>query len=187
MAYATVAQFATLLGTTEAGLSAEQRARAELLLDLAAGVIDDELGQSLIQEETTVELDGTGTDVLLLPRWPVTAMASVTVIDDLDEDPVEVVEDVDFRWSRDGRLRRLCRCWPCVERAVTVTYTAGYPDEEIPAGIQSITLRLARQGWENPGGKESERLGDWNAKWARAEMLPTTAEKAKIGLYRART
>lgn len=185
MAYATSAELAVLMGRGDTPFTPAEEARAQLLLTLATGVIDAELGQSLVLGPSTAEIDGTATPVLLLPRWPVTAVATVTVIDDLDEAPKTLVENVDYRWSRYGKLRRIGRCWPCIERAVDADYTAGW--DPIPDDVRSINLRLAQAGWANPTGLESERLGDWSAKWAVPGMNLTSAELSTLGFYRART
>lgn len=185
MAYATSDELAVLMGRGDTPFTEAETERAQLLLDLAAGEIDRELGQSLTLSESTVEIDGTGTPVLLLPRWPVIAVASVTVVEDLDEPPISLVEDEDFRWSRFGKLRRIGRCWPCIERAVEATITAGW--DPIPADVKGINLRLAQTAWPNPIGAESERLGDWSVKYATAGMHLTTEELNTLGFYRART
>lgn len=184
MAYATVEQLQTLMGR-DTPFSEAETAKAQLLLTIATGMIDAETGQTLEHGAVTSELDGTGTTVLLLPRWPVTAVSSVTVIDDLDEAPKTLVEDDDYRWSSYGRLRRRRCRWPCIERAVEVVYTAGW--DPIPDDVVGICLRLAQAGWDNFGGLESERLGDWSAKYAVPGMRFTTSDLATLGRYSARS
>jgi hypothetical protein len=182
MAYATSAELAVLMGRGDTPFTPTEEAKAELLLTLATGRMDGELGQSLVLAETTAEIDGTGTPVLLLPRWPVTAVEQVTVIEDLDEPAETLVANIDYRWSRHGRLRRLRRCWPCIERAVEVIFTAGL--DPIPDELKGMNLRLAQGGWDNFVGLESERLGDWSAKWATVGMNFTTDDLATLSRYR---
>ncbi|MFD8556628.1 hypothetical protein ACFV1N_04955 [Streptosporangium canum] len=184
MSYAEAAQLGVLMGRGADGLDTEETARAELLLALAKGVIDAETGQSLELATTTATLDGVGGRRLLLPRWPVTAVASVTVLD-YDDAESELVHGTDYRWTSYGRLRRLRDCWPRLEQSIEVTYTAGW--DPIPDDVRNICLRLARAGWDNPAGLEAERLGDWNAKYATAGMLPTSGELRTLSIYRART
>ncbi|MEV0586327.1 hypothetical protein [Nonomuraea sp. NPDC050310] len=184
MPYATPEQLAVLMGRGDVPFTAAEQARAELVLTLASGVIDGETGQPLDLATTTVELDGNGTQLLLLPRWPVTAVTDVSVVDDIDQAPADLVENVDYRWSRHGRLRRLRCRWPCIERAITATVTAGW--DPIPDEVRAICLRLAQAGWDNAAGLESERLGDWSVKYAVPGMNPTTSERSALGLYRAR-
>lgn len=182
MPYAEAEELGILMGRGDDGLDGAETARADLLLQMAQGVIDAETGQSLELTESTHVLDGNGGTRLLLPRWPVTAVASVTVLDDDDED-VLLAYGVDYRWTRYGRLRRVRGCWPYKERSVTVILTAGH--DPIPDDVRSINLRLARAGWMNPAGLEAERIGDWNAKYAAAGMALTTAEIRTLSAYGA--
>ncbi len=174
----------------------EQTTRATLLLDLAAGTVEDETGQSLELSEDTVVLDGpsrdrwpsqpgTGTRKLILPRWPVTAVASVTLTED-DELLVHGREE-DYTWSAAGLITRRSGWWPAHEQAIEVTYTAGYTT--IPNGVRRIILRLAGVGWSNPGQLTSETLGDLSRSWAAAElgMALNEADRRTLGYYRART
>ncbi|GAA1015889.1 hypothetical protein Aple_010710 [Acrocarpospora pleiomorpha] len=184
MAYATAEEFAVLLGRGEDGLTENERARAELNLELATGEIDNATGQSLQLASQTETLDGPGGRHLILPRWPVTAIDSVTVLDE-DDEPTELVYGTDYRWSTNGILTRRRCYWPCRQRSVIVAWTAGHAP--IPAVARSICLRLARSGWENPAGKTSERLADWQAAWAVAGIALTTEEINRLGPYSART
>ncbi|MFC8276256.1 hypothetical protein ACFUJR_27745 [Streptomyces sp. NPDC057271] len=174
----------------------EETATAELLIELAQGVIEDETGQPLEQSTDTVILDGpteddarysggTGSRKLILPRWPVTAVESVT----LTEDGEELVfgKDADYTWSAAGILHRRGAEWPTHDRAVEVVYTPGYAP--VPAGPKRICLRLAAAGWSNPEQLSSETLGDHSRAWA-AEALGmslTPADVRTLGTYRART
>ena len=89
MTYATPEQLRLLLRLP--AFTGDDEARAQLLLELAEGVIDLETGQALEESTDTVVLDsptqhgawpdvqGTGERRLILPRWPVKAVTSVTV------------------------------------------------------------------------------------------------------------
>ncbi|MGC5009752.1 hypothetical protein ACLQ2R_03200 [Streptosporangium sp. DT93] len=184
MAYATAEQLGTLMGRGPEGLAADEIARAQLLLQLAAGVIDTATGQSLTLASGEVTLDGNGGHRLLLPRWPVVAITSVTVLDE-HEEPTELEHGTDYRWTRYGRLRRVGGRWPHQEQSIIADVTAGW--DPIPDDVVGMNLRLALAGWENISGKESERLGDWNAKWAVPGMLPTTGELNMLSAYQARS
>lgn len=184
MPYAEAAELGVLMGRGDAGLDTDETARAELLLALATGVIDGEIGQSLTLATDTVVLDGNGGHRLLLPRWPVTAVLSVTIVEE-DGSETPLAHGSDYRWTSYGRLRRIGQCWPRREQAVEVVDTAGW--DPIPDTVKGMCLRLAQAGWENGAGKESERLGDWAAKWATPGMLPTTGELRMLAQYRART
>ncbi|MEU2799051.1 hypothetical protein [Streptomyces sp. NPDC007117] len=197
MTYATAEQLRLMV--REASFTEDDTATAELLLELAQGVIDEETGQDLELSEDTVTLDGptrddsryqghTASRHLILPRWPVTAVASVTLTDDDGEGQVlEFGKDRDYTWTRDGILHRRGTEWPTHDRAVQVVYTAGYAP--VPAGVKRLALRLAAGAWSNPERLTSESLGDHSKAWA-ADALGmelTPADRKTLGLYRART
>lgn len=184
MSYAEAAELGVLMGRGADGLDDDETARATLLLQLAAGVIDAETGQSLTLATDTVTLDGPGRHRLLLPRWPVIAVAAVSVLED-DDTETDLVHGVDYRWTSYGRLRRIRGCWPCREQSIDAVVTAGWAP--IPDVVKAMSLRLAHAGWLNAAGLESERLGDWAAKWATPGMGLTTGERRSLSIYRART
>ncbi|GAB3856599.1 hypothetical protein GCM10029963_53240 [Micromonospora andamanensis] len=155
------------------------------LLEDASAVIDDEVGQSLTLAETTVTVDGSGAEKLILPRWPVTAVAEVVEIDvDGTERPLTHRED--YTWSQSGVLTRLRRCWPCHDQAVRSTLTAGYDAEDLARRVRRICLRLAIAGRRNPAGADSEDIGDSRVRWNTPGMELTTGEKRVLARYAAR-
>lgn len=194
MAYATADELRRLL--REESFTADDTATAELLIELAEGVIEDETGQALEQSEDTVTLDGptdtdsrfqggTGSRRLILPRWPVTAVASVTLTDDAEV--LVFGRDEDYTWSAAGILHRRGTEWPCTDRSIEVVYTAGYTT--IPSGLKRMALRLAMAGWSNPERLTSESLGDHSKAWDAAAlgMELTDSDRRTLGAYRART
>ncbi|OII60109.1 hypothetical protein BJP40_00675 [Streptomyces sp. CC53] len=199
MAYAT-AEHLRLFLRHGLAFTAEETAQAELLIELAEGAIDDELGQSLELSTDTVTLDGptrgdrwpdapgTGSRRLLLPRWPVTAVTSVTILgDDAADEVLEHGADHDYTWSESGILTRVGGWWPTGDQRIQVVYTAGHAT--IPKGVKRATLRLAAAAWGNPELLSSETLGDHSRSWS-ADALGMTLSQADItalGVYRART
>lgn len=194
MAYATADELRRMLRIES--FTEEETATAELYIELAQGVIEDETGQSLEQSEDTVTLDGPTEDdahwqggtrsrKLLLPRWPVTVVASVTLTEDQEE--LVFGKDEDFTWSAAGILHRRGSEWPSHDRAIEVTYTAGYT--VVPSGPKRLCLRLAVGAWSNPERLTSESLGDHSKGWA-ADALGmelTDGDRRALGSYRART
>jgi hypothetical protein len=186
MAYASGAELRLFLRHAEP-FTAEEQDQAELLLDLATGAIDEETGQSLELSTDTVLLDADGGRKLILPRWPVTAVASVTLTD--TGDVLVHGADRDYTWSASGILYRRGACWPCGPQTVEVVHTAGHTT--VPPGPKRVALRLAAQAWPNPGGVlASETLGDHAVSYAtpaEAGMSLSADDKRTLGLYRART
>ncbi|MEU3600885.1 hypothetical protein ABZ714_19500 [Streptomyces sp. NPDC006798] len=193
MAIAAPAELRSLLRISEP-FTEDDSATAVLLLDLALGVIEEEAGQALESATDTLVLDGpsrqdgpyqsgTGTDRLILPRWPVTAVVSVTV----DGDVLVHGRHADYTWSAAGVLTRIGAHWPAHDRAVEAVVTAGFTT--LPPGLKRIGLRLAAAAWANPEMLASETLGD-HARSFSAEALGmqlTEADRRTIGAYRART
>ncbi len=194
MAYASADDLRRLLRIDS--FTDEDTATAELLIELAQGVIEDETGQALEQSEDTVILDGptdedpryhpaSGSRKLILPRWPVTAVASVTLTEDDDE--LTFGKEADYTWRAAGILHRRGAEWPSHDRAIEVTYTAGY--STIPPGLKRMCLRLAVAAWSNPEFLSAETLGDHSRSFS-AEALGmelTAADRRTLGAYRART
>ena len=180
--YATVTELRNRLKAL--GDDDTDEALTELLED-ASAVIDDEVGQPLTLAETTVTVDGSGAEKLVLPRWPVTAVAAVVEVD-LDGTERPLVHGEDYTWSRTGVLTRLRRCWPCHDQAVRVTVTAGYDEEDLARRVRRFCLRLAIAGRRNPAGADSEDIGDTRVRWNTPGMQLTTDEKRVLARYAVR-
>lgn len=196
MAYATPAELRHWLRLPDP-LTPDEEAQAALLLELAEGTVEEETGQGLEQSADTVTLDGptaedgdyqqaTGSKRLVLPRWPVTAVTSVTLTG--DDQLLVHGADRDYTWSAAGIITRRGAYWPAGDQVTEVVYTAGY--STIPKGVRRIVLRLAGTGWPNPGGAlTAETLGDHSRTFS-AEGLGmelSEADKRTLGAYRART
>jgi hypothetical protein len=180
--------------------NADETAQADLLIELAEGAIDDEIGQSLEQSTDTVILDGptradrwpdapgTGSRTLVLPRWPVTAVASVTILHDTQVDEVLTYgEDRDYTWSAAGTLTRVNGWWPARDRSVQAVVTAGH--NPVPKGAKRVALRVAAAAWGNPMLLASESLGDHSRSFSAEAlgMVLSETDKKALGVYRART
>ncbi|WP_432135869.1 hypothetical protein [Streptomyces sp. bgisy154] len=180
--------------------TAEQTSTADLLIELAEGAVEDETGQSLEESTDTVILDsptrqdpwptapGTGSHKLVLPRWPVTAVTSVTLLHDTEADEVLTYgADHDYTWSAAGTLTLVNGWWPTHDRSIQVVYTAGH--NPYPKGAKRIVLRMAAAAWGNPLLASSESLGDHSISFSADAlgMVLSKADKAALGVYRART
>ncbi|ANZ35534.1 hypothetical protein BBK82_05015 [Lentzea guizhouensis] len=178
MAYVTPDELAVWMGLGEQ-MPTAQVPRAELLLGVAQGLVDDELGQNLEVATQTTVLRGTGTCELVLPRWPVLAVASVQV----EGDTTPLVDGTDFTWEPSGVLTRRCGVWPCGKR-VTVDSTAGH--NPVPKSVVGVVCDLVAGKWDNAkGGKKSERIGDYQVAWDRVQMSLSTADKKSLSRYTA--
>lgn len=180
MVLATAAELAAWLG--HPGFDTTEQARAELLLNLATAEVQgaDGTDQALEVAAQTQVRDGTGTCKLVLPRHPVTAVATVTVDDGTTV--TTLTFDDDYTWSESGILTRISGVWPCRDRAVTITYTAGWAT--IPAEVKKICLRLASTAWHNPIGADSEQIGDRDVRWHTPGMELSSTERDTLSRYR---
>jgi hypothetical protein len=178
----------------------DETAQADLLIDLAEGEVEDVTGQSLELSTDTVILDaptrqdpwpqvaGTGSHKLLLPRWPVTSVTSVTILNDTEADEeLTYGADHDYTWSASGTLTRVNGWWPTWDRGVQVVYTAGH--SPYPVGAKRIVLRMAAAAWGNPMLLASESLGDHSRSFSAEALGMSMSDKDRklLGLYRART
>lgn len=134
---------------------------------------------------STVSLDGTGTDTLLLPQRPVNTVGTVTVNGEAD---------TDFTFTSEGRLIRTggttysswarndvpTGYWPPGRQNVTVTYEHGgtVPDDVRMVAVM-IAYRLATQG-----GAIQEQVGGESRRYAIASTDLTAGEKAILHKYR---
>lgn len=183
--YATVEQLCHRLGLEMADLTDADTAALTELLEDAAQVIDDEVGQPLLRSTDTVTLDGTGAGALILPRWPVHAVDEVTLID-VDGTETVLEHRQGYLWSDSGVLTRLTGCWPAHHRAVRVIYIPGYEADDVGVRVRRICLRLAAAGRRNPAGADSEDIGDARVKWHTPGMELTTSEKKTLARYASR-
>lgn len=198
MPVATPSDLRAWLRIPAADWSADDAAAAALLLELAQGVIEEEAGQTLDSSEDTVILDGPthndgqhhaagGSVRLVLPRWPVTAVDSVELLNRDGSVSSTLMHGADYTWSQAGILTRIGGCWPTGDQVVRLTYTAGFVTW--PAGLRRIALRLAAQAWTNPANLTQEVLGDHSRSFA-AESLGmelSQTDRRVISAYRART
>ena len=137
--FAPLEDLADLIGTTTVPPE-----RAQLILDMATAAVINAAEVPIVQVvDDEAVLDGNGSDRILLPNWPVTAVTAVTV------DGTVLDPDL-WRWSRHGELRRPGGRWPSLPRAVTVTYTHGYPPDQIPAELAAVVLQVAARTVSNP-------------------------------------
>ena len=151
--------------------------RAELILSVVSGLVRDEAHQLFDQVETDEAiLDGTGTDVLLLPQLPVADVASV------EENGTALVDGTDYDWSANGVLRRLNGSWVRRARYYAVTYSHGYAAP--PDGLRGIVLRVAARIVDNPEGLIQSAMGGYSEAYRFDPAALSDADKRALDPYR---
>jgi len=148
-----------------------------------------------------VVVDGSGSDILLLPEFPVTDVASVVV--DFDRDSARTLvppgngSNSEYDWNEAGMLiHRLGSTlmytspfnatygmWPNRRRSVQVTYSHGYAT--VPAEIQLVCVAIAGRAIAQDGAN-SETIGSYTAQYAGQPATLTDNEKRILDRYRAR-
>lgn len=167
MALAYVSDLEAFLGSTV------NATRGQLMIDLATGAVTSAADVPILEVvDDEAIVDGTGAVTLLLPSYPVTAVASVEI-------DGEALTADEYTWSRSGVIERTAG-WPIGRRNITVTYTHGFADADVPAEIKKAVLVLAARGMANPFGLTQETLGDLSRSWAAAGMNLTGDEEDMI-------
>ncbi|MCL6499005.1 MAG: phage gp6-like head-tail connector protein [Firmicutes bacterium] len=149
-----------------------------LLLSAASDACESYCRRSFRKQSYT-EITGAkdGSKYLVLRNYPILSVEQVT-LDSGD------ITDYEFSSDNSGMLYRSTG-WPCGPRTVNVTYTAGYvlPGEEtpeesltLPAAIELACLMLVKQMFTEQIHTETERLGDYSAKYRAGNTLPAAVE-----------
>lgn len=170
MAYATPADLASWMEVPSV-----DTASANLFLQAGADAIEGEIGQSLGQQDVVaLLLDGPlmGSAQLILPGWPVTAIASIEVLT-RDLTWQLLVEGTDYTWSKDGIVTRLFSntdplgpitlAWPTRAQSIRVSYSRG--EGTVPSTAKTVNLMIAARMMSNPLGLQAERIGNMDLRF----------------------
>jgi hypothetical protein len=155
--------------------------------DAACDICRDIAGQTFNLETSTVTLDGTGTDALLLPELPVTAAGTVTVAGSAVTDFVLNGNGILFRKTSgtDVDYTNACRTliWPEGRQNITVTYQHGYADADLPRSVRMVALAIASR-LVVQGVAVEESNGPVSVKYANAATDLTAGELRILQRYR---
>lgn len=165
--FATAVELGQRLGIT---LDATETTRADALLVLASGLIQDETGQSIEQATETVTRPGVWGNLLRLLERPVTAVSSVKI------DGVALAAD---DWYLDGDELVRGGGWGGPEAAVEIGYTHGYAAADVPAAVKTTCLEVVARVWTNPGNARQEGYGLEQVSYASANGLLLTEEERR--------
>jgi len=188
MAYATPADLASFMQVPSV-----DTASANLFLQGATDAIEGEIGQSLGQQDVVdLLLDGPvmGSAQLILPGFPVTAVASIEVLQ-RDGTWRLLADGADYTWSADGIVTRVwstadpqgptAPAWPTRPQSIRTSYSRG--EGQLPSAAKTACLMIASRMMVNPSGLQAERIGNmdlrYGAKGGTLELSP--AELRMIG------
>lgn len=162
---------------------------ALMALDAACDMIRDLCEQDFNAATDTVSLNGTGTDVLVLPQRPVIAAGTVlvnggTVTDYIPATP----EGFLYRGTALGTGFFGCAVWPKGRQNVKVTYDHGFtvaPTNNVPRSIRMVALSIASR-LVVQGVAQSETVGDTTISYGMAASDLTNGERAIIYSFLAK-
>lgn len=169
MAYATPAELASWMEVPSV-----DTASANLFLQAGADAIEGEIGQSLGQQDVvSLLLDGpNGSAVLILPGFPVTAIASIEVLQ-RDGTWRMLTVGTDYTWSDDGIVTRvfsatepqgpIAPAWPSRAQSIRVSYSRG--EGTVPSAAKTVNLMIAARMMSNPLGLQAERIGNMDMRF----------------------
>jgi hypothetical protein len=138
--------------------------------------------QSFDAGTTTITLDGTDTDALLLPERPVGTVTAVLV---------NGGTVTDYKLSGQGILFRgtASYCWPTGSywprgrQNVSVTYTHGYASLQVPSDVCEVALELAMR-MVAQGVAKAETVGDVTVEYGMSADDLTANELRILTKYR---
>lgn len=136
----------------------------------------------------TIHLDGTGTDVLLLPEVPVTKIGAVAVTSSAGE--ATTLDATDYLLGANGTLFAMptgttgCSVWTLGRQNIAVTYDHGYTD--VPRSVRMVALSVAsRLLVQGPAAQET--VGPTSVRYGTNASDFTVGELAILRKYRRAT
>jgi hypothetical protein len=175
------------------GRDVEADPGAAICVDAACDIVRDAAGQTFNQvNNDSVTLDGTGTDALLLPESPVSAVDAVSVRDSAGS--FTTAGTADYSVNGDGILFATNTCgtatfgtiWPRGRQNIHVTYDHGYTlgaSGTLPRSVRMIALTVAQRLLVQ-GPTVFESLGDQNIRYAAESTALMPTERMILRKYR---
>lgn len=166
--------------------------RISSLVTMVSGVIREETGRSILEEERTERVDGGG-HTLELTNYPIVSVSEI--LDTFQDNPDPVSSDAYDVSDEEGLIYRRGKGRDVVEASARksnlsrrgkaiwrdgsarwkVTYTGGFgtSQDDVPDDLRSAALQLATFWYENPDvSVVSERLGDKQVKRELKDAMP---------------
>jgi hypothetical protein len=162
---------------------------AVMALDAACDMIRDITEEDFNSATSTVSLDGTDTDCLLLPQRPVLAAGTVLVDGGTITDYVPPTSDGFLYRGTAVSSHGWSPKWPKGRQNVTVTYDHGYTVagtvNNVPRSIRMVALMIASR-LVVQGVAQSETVGDVTVNYGQAASELTESEKGILYGYLAK-
>lgn len=164
---------------------------AVMAVDAACDIVRELTEQDFNFATSTVGLDGTGTDALVLPQGPVAQAGTVTVNGGTVTDYMLVPDSSTLIRGTAGARYYWSPVWPMGRQNVRVTYDHGYlvagTANDVPRSIRMVALMIAER-LVVQGVAQSETLGDVSMTYAtKAGELTKSEEAILYGYLRRRS
>lgn len=156
--------------------------KAQMLADAASDIVRDDLRQRIDQvTDDEVTLYGDGSELLVLPEQPVTAVSSVLLANQALTQSIS--------WRRNGMLWRLTYTggqytgvsqisWPNGV-PVTVTYTHGYAT--VPGTIKDVALELAAATYSKDDSMSNGSTNDIASyRWQQMILMQSALQNSNL-------
>jgi hypothetical protein len=167
---------------------------ALIAVDSACEIVRTITEQDFNPATETVNLDGSGTDTILLPQRPVRGAGTVVVNGGtLESDDYGFTEsgqlirtDGTAVWSTWARYSQSAAYWPRGRQNVSVTYEHGYlagTATDVPSDVRKVALNLAYRGITQ-GNLSAESLGQVSKTYAVGPDDLTETEKLVLTKHR---
>jgi hypothetical protein len=185
---------------TEAGIDATTRGTAIVTAacDMVRMFTEQEItggGTTLLSG--TALLDGTGTDCLLLPQFPVATAG--TVIENVGSDsPGTLTVNTDYKFTESGEVYRLPGVidsgwstqeyrtfwWPGRQN-IQVTYTDGYTLADVPPELKEVAIQMSKRlNSQTNGNVVFESQGQRSIRYSGPATEWTTTERIVLDMFR---
>jgi hypothetical protein len=148
--------------------------------DAASDMVRTFAERSFNADTSTISLDGTGTDALLLPELPVTGAGTVLVNGGTVTDYTLNGNGILYRGTAGVDPRPV---WPMGRQNVQVTYDHGWEDQDIPRDVRMVALAIASRLIVQ-GPLKTETIGSVSATYAVNSTDLTGGEQAILRKYR---
>jgi hypothetical protein len=177
------------------GRSVTADAGGTIAVDAACELVRTMTGQTFNAGTSTIHLDGTGTDALPLPEFPVNTVGTVAVGGTITSGSIAGGSAV-TNWALrgDGVLLRTAGAavadytedvlplrWPKGRQNIQVTYTHGY--STVPADIRMVALHIASRLIVQ-GVAQYETVGDVSMRYGTNATDFTAGERIIFSKYR---
>lgn len=189
--FATNAEFAARIGLT---LTAAEQTRADALLALASGLIQQETKQTISEvTDDVLTMRSVYGERIRLPQRPVSSVSQVTLTPEGGEatvigaDTYYLDGDELVRASFPVKYQQFfadwTRGWLGPLYTIAITYTHGYAT--IPEIVKAVCMEMVTRVWVNPGSVARETVGNTstvydNMRFSPTGLLMTDTEKAAV-------